>query len=167
MVQNSSFVWNILDMEPGSLISLDSLESRLLGLPQVSYTQGSYFSDGIWIRALSVPGGALIMGHEHKRENLNILAKGEKLLVIGGRIERMVAPYCVLSGPGVRKVGLIVEEMMWYSVHHNPDNIRDEDELEAMFYRKSEGWQRHAQMVREAEKKLLEVFPLTGLGVEK
>lgn len=142
-----------LELMPGTTREIESLESVLLGLPQVKYTLASHFADGVWVRELRVPRGSLIVGHEHRHENLNIMAQGAKLVVIGEVVQRMQAPYCVFSGPGIRKVGLILEDMVWYSIHHNPTNERDEQKLEEMFYRKSPTFINH-EMARTAETKL-------------
>lgn len=157
MVQLSEYLGGI-DLIPGTAQEIESLESKILGLKQCTYTLRSYFAPGVWVRELVVPGQSLIIGHEHVHENLNILGKGEKLIVIGDSVQRMVAPYCVLSGPGVRKIGLILTDMVWYSIHHNPTNERDEDKLEAMFYRKSAAFK--ADEMRRSEEQLKRIVDL-------
>lgn len=148
---------------PGTLQEIESLESKMLGLPQIKYTQQSYHAPGIWVRELRAPAGSLIIGHEHRHANLNILAQGSKIMVIGDRVERMTAPYCVPSGLGIRKIGLILTDMVWFSIHHNPTNEQDEEKLEELFYRKSGTFK--AEEIRRAEEKLAKLkacFPTFG-----
>lgn len=135
MVQLSQILG--LELAPGTLQEIESLESKLLKLPQVKYTLRTFHAPGVYLREIAMPRGALIVGHEHLTEHFNIVAKGAALVVIGGRVERMEAPYAVVSGAGVRKVLLILEDMVWYTVHANPTNERNEAVLEQMMVVKS------------------------------
>lgn len=151
MVQLAQFPG--VDLLTGASRQIESLESKILGIGSIECELRSYHAPGVWIRELRVPAldpwGTLVIGHEHRHANLNIMAAGEKLLLMEDRVERMVAPYCILSSAGVRKVGLILEDMVWFSVHANPTNERDEDKLEEMFYVKSATFKENE--VRRAE----------------
>ena len=148
----------LAQMIPGSSRQIESLESKLLGLPCCQYEIRSGFAPGVYIRELRVPAFSLIIGHAHKQQDFHILAAGEKLLLMNDRVERMVAPHCVLSGVGVRKVGLILRDMVWYSIHPNPTNERDEDKLYDMLFEKSETFKKHELLL--AEERLNELAPI-------
>lgn len=145
----------ILGMElvPGTTREIECLEARLLKLPQVHYKLRTFHAPGIYLREIFMPRGALIVGHEHLTEHFNIVAQGAALVVIGGRVERMVAPYAVTSAAGVRKVLLILEDMVWYTVHANPTNEKDEAELESLLIVKSPTFLSHHEQL-EAEQTL-------------
>ena len=132
-----------LTLVPGSLQEIESLESVILKLPQAKYRLRTFHAPGVYLREIWMPRGAFIIGHEHRTEHFNIVAKGAALVVVNGHVERMQAPYCLVSCVGVRKILLILEDMVWYTVHPNPQNIRDEDVLEEMMIVKSRTWLDH------------------------
>lgn len=119
-----------LGMVPGTKEEIESMESKLLQLPQVKCQLRTFHAPGVYLREITMPKGALIIGHEHLTEHFNIVAQGAALVVVGEYVERMIAPYTFVSGPGIRKVLLILDDMVWYTVHANPSNIRDEELLE-------------------------------------
>lgn len=139
-----------IGIEPGTNREIESLEGRLLALPQVPYRLRTFFAPGIYLREITMPAGALILGHEHTTEHLNIVASGAAVVVIRDRVERMVAPYVVMSGPGVRKVLLVLEDCVWYTVHANPEDERDEAALESRLIVKSDTFTRHEQDLVES-----------------
>lgn len=88
------------------------------------------FSDGVYVRQVTMPTDSLIVGHEHRTKHLNIISKGKcRLLDLDtGVITDIQAPYTFESHAGVRKVLYIVEECVWATVHVT--NTTDLDELE-------------------------------------
>lgn len=96
------------------------------------------FSQGVYVREITMPADSLIVGHEHKTKHLNIISKGHcRLLDIDtGEIIEIQAPYIFESEAGVRKVLYIEEECVWSTVHVT--NTTDLDELEAELITKSD-----------------------------
>lgn len=149
-----------MELVPGTTRDIECLEAQLLKLPQVSYRLRTFHAPGVYVREITMPRGALIVGHEHLTEHFNIVAQGAALVVIGERVERMVAPYCVVSGAGVRKVLLILDDMVWFTVHANPKNERDEEKLEDMLITKSATYQEYEEAQLTAELTLQKLGPL-------
>ena len=77
------------------------------------------FSDGVYVREITMPTDSLIVGHEHKTKHLNIVSKGKCILLDlnTGDILDIEAPYTFESDSGVRKVLYIVEECVWSTIH--------------------------------------------------
>lgn len=141
-----------LEMTPASNREIETLASEMLKLPQASYRLKTYFAPGVYVREIWMPRGALIVGAEHLTEHFNIVASGQALVVMGERIERMVAPYCVVSKRSVRKVLLILEDCVWYTIHANPDNETDEAVIESRHISPRDVL--HRQDIADAERQL-------------
>lgn len=155
---------NGLALEPGIFEKVVTNPSELLNYPQSEYQLRTFHDNGIYLREFSAKSATLCAGHEHKTSHFNIIAQGSCLVVIGDRIERMVAPYTVVSGPGVSKVLLILEDIVWYTVHANPDNCRDEDELARRHIVRSDIYLKHK--IERAEKLLVGLGTLLPRPVE-
>ncbi|PZX29473.1 hypothetical protein C7416_104478 [Cupriavidus phytorum] len=121
---------------------VDLLEREFLKLPQVDCPVVHRFGPGIYIREVTVPAGAYAIGHAQRFEHLNVFLKGRVIVINedGSRSE-LVAPMTFVGKPG-RKVGYVVEDMVWQNVYATTET--DVAKLEAMFLDKSDGWKAHA-----------------------
>ena len=89
------------------------------------------FSDGIYVREITIPAGMLIIGKIHKHDHPNFLLKGEVVVVTeGGGIEELKAPCSMISKPGTKRALYAKTELVWTTVHLNPTNTQDLKELE-------------------------------------
>jgi hypothetical protein len=132
---------------------IEEMERAMLEMPQVNAPVTERFAPGVYLREIFMPAGALIIGHEHRTEHFNIVLQGSALVAIDGVVEEIIAPATFVSKPGVRKVLLIIEDMIWQTVH--PTTETDPAKLEDMLIVKSEGFQeveRQLQLLKEARK---------------
>lgn len=96
--------------------------------------------------------GTFAIGHHQNFEQMNVFIAGKVLIFKDdGSKSVQCAPQTFMGRPG-RKVGLILEDMIWQNVYPNPDNETDIEKLEAKWLTKSESWKENA-----AAKHLLEV----------
>lgn len=98
--------------------------------PQQKLEVFHYFSPGIYMRELRIPAGIITTGKIHKYPCLNILAKGSRATLVDGQMEVVNAPHIQLSPAGMKRVSYTLESAVWITVHENPDNCHDVDELE-------------------------------------
>ena len=88
------------------------------------------FSDGIYVREITIPAGMLIIGKIHKHDHPNFLLKGEVVVITeGGGVEELKAPCSMISKPGTKRALYAKTELVWTTVHLNPTNTEDLDEL--------------------------------------
>lgn len=140
-----------------ALHDVEQLEGEMLKLPQVACPVVHHFGPGIYMREVTVPAGALAIGHTQKREHLNVMLKGRVVIFNDdGSRRELVAPLTFVGKPG-RKVGYVLEDMVWLNVYATDE--RDIDVLEATYLDKSPMWeassaQRHAaeHSAREADR---------------
>lgn len=121
----------ILDLiNPEETISNDRIElveAKFLLDPQIDCPLTHHFAPGVYLREIFMPAGTFIIGHEHKTDHLNIIVSGRCAAMVGGRYFEINAPDTFRSGPGVRKVLYILEDMRWMTIHPT-----DETDLEKL-----------------------------------
>lgn len=89
------------------------------------------FSDGIYVREITIPAGMLILGKIHKHDHPNFLLKGEVVVITEeGGVEELKAPCSMISKPGTKRALYAKTELVWTTVHLNPTNTQDLEELE-------------------------------------
>lgn len=86
------------------------------------------FTDGLYVREIFMPKGALITSKIHKTRHQFMVLKGEvSVLTEDGEEQRIKAPYIGITDAGTRRVLYIHDDCIWATCHANPDN---ENEVE-------------------------------------
>jgi hypothetical protein len=89
------------------------------------------FSDGIYVREITIPQGMWVVGKIHKHDHPNFLLKGEVLVFTEGNgYEHIKAPCSMISDAGTKRALYSITELVWTTVHCNPTNTQDLEELE-------------------------------------
>lgn len=94
------------------------------------------FTDGIYVREIFNPAGALITTKIHKIEHPFVLLKGRISTYIpedGGKVQHIIAPYIGVTKAGTRRVIYAHEDSVFITFHPNPENTQDLEKLEDMF----------------------------------
>jgi hypothetical protein len=126
---------------------VETVEKRLLGLPQVEVPLVHHFAPGVYLREAVMPAGALVIGHKHKHAGLNIVLTGSALVKIDGKICEIKAPCIIKSEAGTRKIAYVIEEMRWLNIH--PTNETDLDAIEAEQIEKSAAFTEYEKTLQE------------------
>lgn len=117
---------------------VDRVIDELLEQPQADCPVVHYFSPGICVREVSMPAGVLAVGHYQKYPHLNIMLKGRvRMLDDDGGVVELCAPLMYVGQPG-RKVGVILEDMVWQNIYAT--DLTDPDAVEEYFIDKREGF---------------------------
>lgn len=88
------------------------------------------FSDGMYVRQISIPAGTLLTGKIHKHDHPNFLLQGKVIVVTEEGEETLTAPKSMISKAGTKRALYAVTDLIWTTIHHNPTNTQDLDELE-------------------------------------
>jgi hypothetical protein len=111
---------------------VDALEAALRQLPPADMPVKDYFSKGVYARELFIPKGTTLTGKIHKFENLNIMSKGDlSVMMEDGTVQRVQAPFTVVSPPGTRRAAYAHEDTIWTTIHGT--DCTDVDEIESIF----------------------------------
>lgn len=131
---------------PETPADLEIAEGKMLqGVQPVTFLK-HHFAPGIYVREIWMPAGAVILGHEHTGDHLNVVVSGKFLLRAEGCVRQISAgptPVTFRSKAGVRKALYIIEDTTYMTVHVNEDDCHDIPTLEARFTRKSETYRQH------------------------
>lgn len=116
--------------------NINSVIENVLQFPQAPCPVRHIFGGGIYIREISIGAGVFSIGHIQKTTHMNHMVKGRVIMINeDGTTSEVVAPCTFVSKPG-RKVGLILEDMVWHNIYSTDET--DVDTLEEMFLDKSE-----------------------------
>jgi len=89
------------------------------------------FTDGIYVREIFIPAGTHLVGKIHKHEHPNFLMSGTVQVVTEtGGYETLKGPLSMISPPGTKRALRALTDLVWITVHHNPTNTQDLDEIE-------------------------------------
>lgn len=111
------------------------LIQTFLNMEQASCPVVHSFVGGNYIRELSAKAGTFLIGHKQKTKHINVFMKGKVLMYESdGTTKVLTAPMCFEGQPG-RKVGLVLEDMVWLNIYAT--DKRDINEIEEEFLDKS------------------------------
>lgn len=118
--------------------SLDEMERHLLlreklGVDTADIESWWEHGDGVSLKVMRAQSLAIIIGRRHITKHQNILAAGRMILFSSGGPVAMNAGECFTSMPGSRKLAITIDPIVFYNIYPNPDNVRDEEELDRMF----------------------------------
>lgn len=127
----------------------DGIEARMLEAPQVECPVVHHFGPGVYIREVTMPAGAFVLGHRHKFLHTNILIQGKlKFMCEDGVVREFSAPMVMQGKPG-RKLAYILEDTIWQNVYATDET--DVEKLEEMLLDKSEAWHLHEEQLLKLE----------------
>ena len=91
------------------------------------------FAPGIYVREMPIPKGIIIMGKIHKHIHPTFLIVGEAVVrtEFDGDV-LLKAPFSTISQAGTKRLIFTLTDTVWITVHSNPGNNKNIDELEAM-----------------------------------
>lgn len=127
-------------------LKIERLEEAMLALPQVDCPIDHFFASGVYVRQMTAPAGALLVGHAHKTEHVCVLLKGSMTIATPQGVTTVRAPLTFIASPG-RKVALVLEDIIFQNIHATEE--RDLDKLEELLIEKSDAWgESHALLER-------------------
>lgn len=111
---------------------IEALEREMFKHPQADIPVVHRFAKGLYMREIRVPADCLMTGRVHKAEHVSVMVSGEMDTLVDGEIKRISGYHPFIAPAGTKRVGYTHSEMVWLTVHLNPNELRDPAELEAM-----------------------------------
>jgi hypothetical protein len=109
---------------------LSTLYGAAVAQPQVQCEEKHHFGPNIYIKEVTMPAGALIIGKHHRMEHLCNMVSGRMfILQDDGSKKELVAPMTFMAKPG-RKVAYIVETVVFQNIYSTSET--DIEKLENM-----------------------------------
>ena len=85
--------------------------------------------DGVYTRMMFIPKGQVLIGQVHKKECVNIVAKGDITVLTEHGQARVKSGYIGVSKPGIQKIGYAHEDTIFINVFRTDKT--DISEIEA------------------------------------
>ena len=109
---------------------LGTLYDTAIAQPQIQCEEKHHFGPNIYIKEVTMPAGALIIGKHHRMEHLCNMVSGRMyILQDDGSKKELVAPMTFMAKPG-RKVAYILETVVFQNIYSTPET--DIEKLENM-----------------------------------
>ena len=128
----------VLDIQKAKIANLQELiieAAKYNKTPQ--YINTHHFAPGIYMRAYFGVEDSVVVSQVHLHEHLTILAAGHCRVISTMQDKERIDVYkdfAIMNTPPLTKRALyFLENTTIFTVHPNPDNIRDIAELERMF----------------------------------
>jgi hypothetical protein len=84
----------------------------------------------MYVREIFMPAGSIVTSRIHKFDNPFFITKGRVTVVSENEgLVTYTAPYSGITLPQTRRVLLIHEDTIWVTVHLNPENKTNHEEL--------------------------------------
>ena len=94
------------------------------------------FTDGIYIRQMSMKKDSAVIGKIHKHNHIWFLLTGHIAVVDERNNTEHIAPCYVEAPAGSKRVIYALEDSVWVNIHANPTNTQNLEELEGLIIAK-------------------------------
>jgi hypothetical protein len=89
------------------------------------------FTPGIYTRQITIKAGTVVVGKIHRHEHPSFLMSGRvRVVTEEGGMEEIIAPKVMVSPSGTKRAVFALEDAVWVTVHSNPTDTQDLDEIE-------------------------------------
>lgn len=131
---------------------LDELEKLMLSTEQGEAPVRHIFGPGMYIREVTLPKGAWVLGNHQNFDQMNIMISGSVVMYNqDGTTRTLTAPMTFVGPPG-RKLGYVIEDCIWQNVYATTET--DVEKLEAYYITKTEA----SELEKKERFELEEVF---------
>lgn len=95
------------------------------------------FTPGLYAREIFVPAGTIVVTKIHKHEHPVFILRGDCTVYSNdGTLKRVTAPCMLVTPAGTKRAVYVHEDTVWVTVHANPDNETDLENLESLLIAK-------------------------------
>lgn len=109
---------------------LEELEAQLEAMPQVEVRQHHVFTTGLYLREVYIPAGTLLTTRIHLTEHPYIISAGTvSVWTEEDDAVTLHAPHTGVTKPGTRRILFAHTDVIWSTVHANPSDESDPDEI--------------------------------------
>ena len=74
------------------------------------------FGNGMYMRKITVPAGAFLIGKIHKYDHPSFMLEGEVSVITPEGVKRIKAPLSMMAKAGEKRVGFVHKKMVWVDV---------------------------------------------------
>ena len=108
-----------------SLHMIQRLEAALRDAPQLDVEPVHHFAPGVYLRELTIPADAIVVGKLHRHAHMIMLLSGDVTIYTDEGMKRISGATVWYSSPGTKRVIYAHEESRLLTVHANATNETD------------------------------------------
>ena len=98
-------------------VFVDAVEAQCVKYPQLDFKVEHTLLDGMYIRRIYMPEGAFVISRIHNFEHPFVILKGKVIERTHFGKRMYEAPYRGITGPGTRRILLMLEDTVWETYH--------------------------------------------------
>lgn len=122
------------------------LEGALLQQPDCKFQDDMdyvhWFAPGIYVRQITIPANMALTTMVHASENIAIISKGRLTIFADGKTETVEASHTMITKVGTKRAIYTHSEVVFTTIHANPDNETDIEKLvERLTFKDEETYQ--------------------------
>lgn len=107
----------------------ETLEYSITTMPEVVCPLTHLFTPGLYVRKIFMPAGSLVSSRTHATRHPFIIAEGKVDVISPFERFTYEAPFMGVTEPGTKRFLYTHTDTVWLTIHANPENISDPDEL--------------------------------------
>lgn len=112
--------------------SVQKLEFLLATMPEAKFPAENTYTPGLCVRKFFMPAGSILTSMRHLTEHPFIVIYGKvEVLDQDGHLT-IEGPYMGITKAGTKRVLYAHSDVLWLTIHANPDNFTTEEEMAAM-----------------------------------
>lgn len=114
--------------------SILSVEDKIRKMP--GHMEGDCFPlkhslvEGLYVREIFVPRGNLFVSKLFKQDHASFLLIGELSILTEKGVQRIKAPFHMMTQAGTKRVVYVHEDCVWVTCHPNSKNLKNLEQLE-------------------------------------
>lgn len=110
--------------------AIEALQQVISTIQQLDLKTEHYCCDGMYLRTLWRPKGALIVGKVHKKEHFYMVVSGDVTVTSEGFRERIKGPRILICKIGVKRAVYAHEDSLCLTVHRTAETDLERIEAE-------------------------------------
>lgn len=106
------------------------LEAVMRQMPQLDLPVNHHFAEGVYVRELPIPAGAVVVGKLHRQSHVLLLIKGDVTIVTHEGRQRVQAPWIVTPPAGSKRAFVAHEDSILVTAHGSSETDVEKLELQ-------------------------------------
>jgi len=126
---------NAIGRPRADIMALESLIATIPGAINSAEATERYnehfFAPGMYGRKMFIPADMCVVGKIHNHAHINVITRGVVRVVTEFGEETIAGPRIWVSEPGTKRAVYAIEDTEWLTIHANPGNTENLEEIEA------------------------------------
>ena len=110
----------------------EHLRADVGAVDATAFVTRHHFAPGTYSREIELPARSCVIGKIHREAHSNVISRGHALVATPDGVMQLAAPLTFISEPGTKRLVISLDDVVWTTIHANPTNTTDLEELERL-----------------------------------